>query len=110
MTLFKFALKNLAKGGLRNLLNIVILAITISTIIGLQGLYDGFGYHLEKVRAESETGRVQYWDSDFDPLDPWTIENSYIQYSGIDTGIWTPILFVKANARSFTIVHDQPTR
>lgn len=70
------AVRNLFSGGLRTILNTIIISVVFAFIVFLQSFYSGFGLQMEVARIEQETGSSQLWASGFDPGDPSTYMDS----------------------------------
>lgn len=112
MIIPRLAIKNLLGAGLRTWLNVVVLSLSFVAIIWTQGLYRGMGDQASQAMIEAELGGGQYWQPDYDPLDPLTLQDAHgvipddLQQL-IDRGQATPILITQAtiypNGRMITI-------
>jgi putative ABC transport system permease protein len=112
MIIPRLAVKNLLGAGLRTWLNVVVLSLSFVAIIWTQGLYRGMGDQASQAMIEAELGGGQYWQPNYDPLDPLTLQDAHgvIPYDLqqlIDQGQATPILITQAtiypNGRMITI-------
>ena len=75
--LFKIALKNLLGAKLRTFLNVFVTAISFFMIIFMSGLYDGMREHAKQVSIDTEIAGGAYWHPQYDPLDPFTLEDAH---------------------------------
>ena len=81
MITLKLAYQNIIGAGLRTWLNAVVLSLSFVAIIWLQGFYNGMQEQATEAMVDSELGGGQYWQKDFDPYDPFSIEDSHAQLS-----------------------------
>jgi len=77
MVITKLALRNLLGAGLRTWLNVIALSFSFVAIIFLQGLYNGMADQMEKETLDAQYAGGQYWQSDYDPYDPLTLEDAH---------------------------------
>lgn len=112
MIIPRLAIKNLLGAGLRTWLNVVVLSLSFVAIIWTQGLYRGMGDQASQAMIEAELGGGQYWQPNYDPLDPLTLQDAHgVIPDGlkqlIEQGQATPILITQAtiypNGRMITI-------
>jgi len=112
MIIPRLAIKNLLGAGLRTWLNVVVLSLSFVAIIWTQGLYRGMGDQASQAMIEAELGGGQYWQPNYDPLDPLTLQDAHgVIPDGlkllIEQGHATPILITQAtiypNGRMITI-------
>ena len=101
MIIPKLALRNLLGAGLRTWLNVVVLSLSFVAIIWTQGLYRGMGDQASQAMIEAELGGGQYWQPDYDPFDPLTLQDAHGLIPGtlqqmIEKGQATPILITQA--------------
>jgi len=81
MILFKLAWRNLVGAGLRTWLNVLVLAMAFILMIWGKGVVDGMAYQLNDAMTNIEFGNGgQLWQSEYDPTDPLTIEDSHAPY------------------------------
>ena len=77
MIALKLAVKNLIGAGLRTWLNVIVLSFSYVLIIFNQGFLDGWTQQAVKDMVEWEIGGGVYWNANYDPYDPFTIEDSH---------------------------------
>jgi len=97
MMAIKLAFRNLLGAGLRTWLNVFILSLAYVIIIWHKGFLDGWDDQARKDLIEWEYGGGQYWQSNYDPYDPFTLEDSHAPIpetlnENIQLGNLTPIL------------------
>ena len=73
----KLAYRNLVGAGLRTWLNIIVLSMAYVIIIWQQGLLDGWNRQALRDMIDWEIGGGQYWHQQYDPYDPFSIEESH---------------------------------
>ncbi len=73
----KLAYRNLMGAGLRTWLNVAVLSMAYVTIIWQQGLLDGWNRQALRDMIDWEIGGGQYWREQYDPYDPFTLEESH---------------------------------
>lgn len=78
MLALKLAYKNLMGAGLRTWLNVIVLSLSFVVIIWFKGLLDGWDRQAKRDMIAWETGGGQYWHPNYDPLDPYTLEDSHV--------------------------------
>lgn len=112
MIIPRLAVKNLLGAGLRTWLNVVVLSFAFVAIIWTQGLYRGMGDQASQAMIEAELGGGQYWQPNYDPFDPLTLQDAHgvipdALQQMIKQGQATPILITQAsiypNGRMITI-------
>jgi len=77
MIAFKLAIRNLMGAGLRTWLNVIVLSMSYVIIIWQQGLLDGWNKQALSDMIQWEIGAGQYWHEQYDPYDPFTLEESH---------------------------------
>ena len=97
MLALKLAYRNLIGGKLRTVLNVLVLSFAYVIIIWQKGFINGWAVQAERDTQNWEIGGGQYWHENYDPYDPFTIEDSHAQVSelaqsAINKGTLTPIL------------------
>ena len=97
MLALKLAYRNLIGGKLRTVLNVLVLSFAYVIIIWQKGLINGWAVQAERDTQNWEIGGGQYWHENYDPYDPFTIENSHapvpeLAQAAINKGTLTPIL------------------
>ena len=91
--IIKLAFRNLLGAGLRTWLNVLVLSLSYVVIIGTQGMYVGMNNQASKVRIDSELGGGQYWHQDYDPYDPFSLEDAHGSVASFQTKTKaTPVL------------------
>jgi ABC-type lipoprotein release transport system permease subunit len=75
--LFKLAAKNLIGAGLRTWLNVIVLSFSFLIIIWHKGLLNGWDRQARNDMFNWETGSGQYWQSSYDPFDPFTLSDAH---------------------------------
>jgi ABC-type lipoprotein release transport system permease subunit len=77
MLALKLAYRNLKGAGLRTWLNVTVLSTAYVLIIWTQGFYVGMNEQATRLKITQEIGGGQYWQKDYDPYDPLTMEDSH---------------------------------
>ena len=77
MIAFKLAIRNLLGAGLRTWLNVIVLSITFIFILMIHGFIEGWNRQAMNDMKEWEIGGGQYWHTEYDPHDPFTLEDSH---------------------------------
>lgn len=77
MVILKLAFRNLVGGGLRTWLNALVLSFSFVLIIFTQGLYRGMDERVSLAMIEAEYGGGQYWQEQYDPYDPLTLQDAH---------------------------------
>ena len=77
MIAFKLAIRNLLGAGLRTWLNVFVLSITFILILLIHGFIEGWNKQAMHDMIEWEIGGGQYWHTDYDPHDPFTLADSH---------------------------------
>lgn len=93
---FQLALKNLLGAGLRTWLNAGVLSFSFVMIIFFNGMLDGWNEQARRDGIAWEYGQGQLLHHDYDPLDPFTIQDGH----GIipqSQGTLVPILLRQAS-------------
>ncbi|MEL6822781.1 MAG: FtsX-like permease family protein [Calditrichota bacterium] len=76
MTLFKMALKQIWRAGIRTWLNVLVLALTIIVIVFTQGFNQGIIEQVSTSMIRSEIGGGQYWHPEYDAFNPLSLDSS----------------------------------
>jgi putative ABC transport system permease protein len=79
MLLFKLALRNIIRAGLRTWLNVIVLSFSFVIIIWLQGLYKGMDEQISRNMIEEELGGGVYWQENYDPFDILSLDDNFAQ-------------------------------
>ena len=77
MLIPKLALRNILGAGIRTWLNVIVLSFAFITIIWTQGLYQGMSRQSVRATVDAEYGGGQYWQENYDPLDPLSLEEGH---------------------------------
>jgi ABC-type lipoprotein release transport system permease subunit len=75
-TAFKLAIRNLVGAGLRTWLNVIVLSFAFLAIIWMRGLMIGWEAQARRDTVEWQLGNGQYWHTEYDPYDPFSLEDS----------------------------------
>jgi len=102
MTAIKLALRNLIGAGLRTWLNVLVLALILILIIWHYGIIDGWNRMAIRDMINWEIGGGQIWTADYDPYDPFTLDDSHRVLppslnDEIEQGNMAPILVTQAS-------------
>lgn len=102
MTAIKLALRNLIGAGLRTWLSVFVLALILILIIWQYAVIDGWDRMAMRDMIAWEIGGGQIWTDDYDPYDPFTLEESHriLPQSfneEIEKGNMAPILVTQAS-------------
>ncbi len=81
MLTLKLAFRNITHAGLRTWLNVGVLSFAFVLIVLIEGLYDGVLQQVKDDMIDSEIGGGQLWQKEYDPYDPFTLEQSHAQVS-----------------------------
>ncbi len=73
----KLAFRNLIGAGLRTWLNVIVLSFSFVIIIWMKGIMTGWDHQAKTDMTNWEIGGGQYWQSNYDPYDPFTYEESH---------------------------------
>ncbi|HEC42159.1 MAG TPA: ABC transporter permease [Bacteroides sp.] len=101
MKAFKLAFRNLIGAGLRTWLNVGILAFILILMIFQYGIYDGWNRQAVTDMIAWEIGGGQIWQENYDPYDPFTLEDSHATIPAsmqgeIEKGNLAPVLVTQA--------------
>ncbi len=102
MTAIKLALRNLIGAGLRTWLSVFVLAVILILIIWQYGIIDGWDRMAERDMIAWEIGGGQIWTENYDPFDPFTLEDSHRVIppsfqEEVENGNMAPILITQAS-------------
>ena len=100
MKAFKLAIRNLIGAGLRTWLNVGVLAFILILIIMHYGIIDGWNKQAVKDMIAWEIGGGQIWQENYDPYDPFTLEDSHApipnsMLGDIEKGNLAPVLITQ---------------
>jgi putative ABC transport system permease protein len=77
MIIFRLAFRNLRGAGLRTWLNAIALSFAFVAIIFGQGMLRGMNKQAEDASTAFEFAGGQYWQQNYDPYDPLTLEDAH---------------------------------
>jgi ABC-type lipoprotein release transport system permease subunit len=77
MTILKLAIRNLRGAGIRTWLNAIALSFAFVAIIFGQGMLQGMNKQVEDSSTAFEFGGGQYWQQNYDPYNPLTLDESH---------------------------------
>lgn len=97
----KLAYRNLMGAKLRTWLNVFVLSLSFVVIIWQKGFINGWDQQARRDTIDWEIGGGQYWQENYDPYDPFTLEDSHARLSDatertVAEGKLTPILISQA--------------
>ena len=103
MLAIKLAFRNLLGAGLRTWLNVFVLSFAFILIIFYNGMIDGWNRQARNDTQDWEIGQGQFWHPEYDPFDPYTIQDSHKKLteqitSEISQGNLTPVLITQITA------------
>jgi putative ABC transport system permease protein len=73
----KLAFRNLIGAGLRTWLNVIVLSFSFVIIIFMKGIMIGWDHQAKTDMTNWEIGGGQYWQKNYDPLDPFSLQDSH---------------------------------
>lgn len=94
---FQLAYKNLMGAGIRTWLNVGVLAFAFILIIFFNGMLDGWHQQAKKDSIAWEYGYGQLLHKDYDPFDPFTLQDGHGTFSPNLAENTTPILIRQAS-------------
>ena len=77
MIALKLAIRNLLGAGLRTFLIVIVLSVAYFLIIFMNGIYQGWDKQARIETIAWEVGEGQFWQENFDPYDPITLEDAH---------------------------------
>ena len=101
MLAIKLAFRNLTGAGLRTWLNVSVLSIAFVVIVFYNAMLDGWNRQAYNDTKDWEIGNGQIWHSDYDPYDPFCLQDAHAPISGkvkilADAQKITPVLITQA--------------
>jgi len=101
MLALKLAYRNLMGARLRTWLNVFVLSLSFVVIIWHKGVINGWDQQARRDTIDWEIGGGLYWQENYDPYDPFTLEDSHAPLSevtkkAVAEGKLTPILISQA--------------
>jgi len=94
---FQLAYKNLIGSGLRTLLNVSVLSFAFIIIIFFNGLIDGWNEQAKRDTIAWEYGYGNLLNENYDPFDPFTIQDGHGVLPADKTDYLTPLLLRQAS-------------
>ena len=82
MLVLRLAIRNLIGAGLKAWLNGIVLSISFLAIITTQALLKGMYKQTAESMIEAQLGGGQYWQNDYDPYDPLSLQNAHSEIPG----------------------------
>ncbi len=76
-TALKLAYRNLTGAGLRTWLNVIVLSFSFVVILFMKGVMSGWDLQAKTDMTQWEIAGGQYWHSQYDPYDPFTLSDSH---------------------------------
>lgn len=110
MLAFKLALRNLLGAGLRTWLNVIVLSFSFIIIIWTKGLLEGWDRQARHDMISWEIAGGQYWHSEYDPYDPFTLTDSHATVpaslqQGVTDGTVIPVLITQGSVYPRGMMH-----
>ena len=101
MLAIKLAFRNLTGAGLRTWLNVSVLSIAFVVIVFYNAMLDGWNRQAYNDTKDWEIGNGQICHSDYDPYDPFCLQDAHAPISGkvkilADAQKITPVLITQA--------------
>lgn len=98
----KLAWRNLVGARLRTWLNVFVLSLAFVVIIWFKGVLNGWNEQARRDTIAWQIGGGQYWQENYDPYDPFTIDDSHaplpeLAQEAVRKGLLTPVLISQAN-------------
>lgn len=98
----KLAWRNLVGARLRTWLNVFVLSLAFVVIIWFKGVLNGWNEQARRDTIAWQIGGGQYWQENYDPYDPFTIDDSHaplpeLAREAVRKGLLTPVLISQAN-------------
>ncbi len=101
MLAIRLAFRNLNGAGLRTWLNVSVLSIAFVVIVFYNAMLDGWNRQAYNDTKDWEIGNGQIWHSDYDPYDPFCLQDAHAPISDkvkilADAQKITPVLITQA--------------
>jgi len=93
----QLAYKNLVGAGLRTWLNAIVLSFAFIVIILYNGLIDGWNQQAINDGINWEWGYGHLLNENYDPFDPFTIQDGYGEFKDFNNDNLTPVLIRQGN-------------
>jgi ABC-type lipoprotein release transport system permease subunit len=81
MLAIKLAYRNLMGARLRTWLNVFVLSLAFVVIIWFKGVLNGWDLQARRDTIDWQIGGGQYWQKNYDPYDPFSIDDSHAPLS-----------------------------
>ena len=99
-TAFILAYRNLIGAGLRTWLNVIVLSFSFVVIIWMKGILAGWDQQAKTDMQNWQIGGGQYWQENYDPYDPFTLNESHAAIpeavkNEISSGNMVPVLITQ---------------
>jgi len=94
---FQLAYRNLIGAGLRTWLNVGILTFTFLVILFYNGLLDGWNQQAKRDAINWEFGYGQFQHKDYDPYNPFTLQDAHGRFTEENTKGLSPVLLRQAS-------------
>lgn len=94
---FQLAYKNLIGAGLRTWLNVAVLAFAFLIILFFNGILDGWNQQAKKDSIAWEYGNGHLINNEYDPYDPFTIQDGHGKLTAEQSENLNPILIRQAS-------------
>ncbi len=96
----KLAYRNLIGAGLRTWLNVIVLSFSFVVIIWMKGIMAGWDQQAKTDMRNWEIGAGQYWQENYDPYDPFTLNESHAPIpkkvqNEVEKGTIVPVLIAQ---------------
>ncbi|MFB0515184.1 MAG: ABC transporter permease [Candidatus Neomarinimicrobiota bacterium] len=100
MLTFRLALKNLIGAGTRTWLNVAVTSLSFVVIVFVSGYYQGFIEYAKNIVIRTEAGGGAYWHPEYDPKDPFTIDDAHGPVPAaiaaqVEAGLAMPVLVIQ---------------
>jgi putative ABC transport system permease protein len=102
MTILRLALRNIIGTGIRAWLNAFIISIALVAAVWNQSLVSGMDEQASQASRAIEFGGGQYWQNNYDPYDPLTLEDAHAPLPAalqalVDEGKATAVLVLQGS-------------
>ena len=101
MIAIKLAIRNLLGARLRTFLIVIVLSVAYVLIIFMNGIYQGWDKQARIDMTAWEVGEGQYWEENYDPYDPITLNDAHAVLPGaferdLELGTVAALLYTQA--------------
>ncbi|MEM7658323.1 MAG: FtsX-like permease family protein [Bacteroidota bacterium] len=77
MMILKLAFRNLLGAGMKTWLNVIVLSLSFVIIIFYNGMIDGWNQQARKANIDWSYASGQWWQAEYDPYDPFTLQDAH---------------------------------